>query len=661
MADALQTYPFEFRGGLISNLSPLQQGSLAPGSARTLKNFEPSVDGGYKRIEGYSKYSSSFVPVYGAPVVQGSGQTGTTLILANIYTSPVEGDTLTIAGVTGVYTIAVAGVSFSSTNKQVTLTLTTSLASSPSDKAAVTFGNHLGTIKGVVAWNETVLSYRNSDIYTSTGTTHTKINKPTYGTVLVAGGAQTGTTLNVDGLTSAPQIGDTFSIAGVEKVYTVLAVPTVTAGAASLSIFPALASSPADNAALTMLSCDRSGGSKLRFAKYRLNNIDKVMAVDSVNPPFIWDGTTFSEINSASSDVIGASFISYHKNQMFFAKGEVLTFTAPYTDSDFRPSNGSGVISIGGNITGIIPFREALLIFTDKTISQLVGNTVQDFVLQPVTTKVGCVAPDTIQEISGDVIFLGPEGLRLFGATDRVGDFSLGVVSKSIQNEMTSLISVSNSFSSCIIKQKSQYRIFGYTQSGGSTANAKGILGTQTVGDNTSTMSWAETIGIKAYVTDTDYENQTEVVVFAHDDGYVYKMESGNSFDGVNIVASFATPFVHVNDPRLRKTFYKMVLYLNPQAGVTISANLKFDFDEFNSVQPETIQLANEGAGNIGFYGSSAARYGTTLYGSKLKKQLEAQLIGSGFSVSLQIVSDGQNSPFSLDAATLEFATHDRR
>lgn len=660
MADGLQTYPFEFRGGLISNLSPLQHGTQAPGSARLLKNFEPSTDGGYKRIEGYDKYSSSFVPAFGEPLVQGSGQTGTILVLANIYTAPIQGSTFTIAGVAGTYIVAVGGVSFNNTNKQVTLTLTTSLASSPADKAAVTFTSHTGTIKGVVAFNETVLSYRNADIYSTTGAAHTKVSKPTYGTVLVNGGSQTGATLNVDGLTGLPQIGDTFSIAGVEKVYTVLAVPTVTAGAAALSINPSLASSPADNAAITMLSCDRSGGFKLRVTKYRVAGVDKVAGVDGFNTPFNWNGTAFTEITNAPSDVIGASFITYHKNQMFFAKGEVLTFTSPYTDSDFNPANGSGVIAVGGLITGIIAFREALIIFTDKTISQLTGNTLQDFVLQPVTTKVGCVAPDTIQEVGGDVIFLGPEGLRLFSATDRVGDFNLGVVSKPIQNEMTALIASSSSFASIVIKQKSQYRIFGYNATGLSTANSKGVLGTQMVGDNTSTLSWAETVGIKAFVADSDYENQTETLVFAHDDGFIYQMESGNSFDGTNIIASFATPFVFINDPRIRKTFYKLFLYTDPQGGVTTSANLKLDFDTQGSIQPDTIQLSNE-AGSVGFYGSSVARYGTTLFGDKLIKQFETQVVGSAFSVSLQFVSDGQNPPFSLDAATLEYATHDRR
>jgi hypothetical protein len=148
--------------------------------------------------------------------------------------------------------------------------------------------------------------------------------------------------------------------------------------------------------------------------------------------------------------------------------------------------------------------------------------------------------------------------------------------------------------------------------------------------------------------------------VFAHNDGYVYEMESGNNFDGQNIIASFATPFVYINDPRVRKTFYKMVLYTDPQGGVTTSVNLKLDFDNFGSIQPETINLSNE-TGVVGFYGNSGAKYGTTIYGTKLKKQFETQLIGSGFSVSIQFVSDGQNAPFSLDAATIEYSTHDRR
>ena len=63
MATDWKTFPLEFKGGLISNLSPLQQGTNAIGSATILENFEPSLSGGYKKIKGFAKFNSSAVPV----------------------------------------------------------------------------------------------------------------------------------------------------------------------------------------------------------------------------------------------------------------------------------------------------------------------------------------------------------------------------------------------------------------------------------------------------------------------------------------------------------------------------------------------------------------------------------------------------------------------
>lgn len=656
MADAWQTYAFEFKGGLISNLSPLQHGINAPGSARLLKNFEPSIDGGYKRIEGFAKYDSATVPPYGFPKVHGSGQTGTTLVIANIFVTPQVNDTFTIAGVAGTY--SVNSVSYDNANKRATLNLNTSLATSPADLAAITFSASTGLIKGVAAWEGNVIALRNNSLYKSTGSGWTKINVPSYGTVLVNGAGQTGSSLAVDGLTDNPKVGDTFTISGVQKVYTVLTTATVTSGGATLSISPALASSPADNAAVTWLTSNYSDSEKLRTSKYRISTASKIVGVDGVNYPFIYDGTTYTVLD-ATTDLLGVSFAAFHKNHLVFAKGDKIIFSSPYTDTDFTAANGSGIISIGGTITGIIVFREALIIFTEKSISQITGNTSADFVLQTITRNVGCVASDTIQEIGGDVIFLGSEGLRLLGATDRTNDFNLGVVSKVIQQEATDLIFSSSSFSSVVIKQKSQYRIFGYSDAI-TPSGAKGILGTQMTADNTANIAWGETSGIKSYVADGDYRNQTETIVFAHTDGYVYRMESGSSFDGANIVASFATPYVPINDPRVRKTFYKLFLYTDPLGSVTTSVNLKLDFDDRGSIQPETITLSNN-TGSVGFYGTSTAKYGTTVYGDRLKRLFQTQVVGSAFSVSLQFVSNSTDPAFSLDAATLEYSTHDRR
>tara|TARA_R110001632_G_scaffold148576_1_gene265684 strand:+ start:777 stop:2753 length:1977 start_codon:yes stop_codon:yes gene_type:complete len=657
--EAWQTFPIEFRGGLVTNLSPLQQGINAPGSARILRNFEPSIEGGYRRILGFAKYDSNIIPPYGAPVVHGASQSGTTLIIGNIHKIPEAGDTLTVAGVTGTYTIAVGGVSYDATNRRATLTLTVSLASSPANAAAITFTStstdHITT--GAAVFENAVLVQRNFDVFKTTGSGYTHINVPNYGTVLVNGASQTGSSLAIDALTAAPQAGDVFKIAGVNLVYTVTADATVSSGGSTVNINPALASSPANNAAITFLSTSRVSAIKLRFTRYNFNGTDKIMLVDGVSVPAIYDGTSFTALNSAPSDVVGATHTINFKNTLFFAKGSAITFTAVYTDTDFSAANGAGTINVGSNITGLSVFRETLFIFTEDSIFRISGSTIADFKLDPVTRDIGCIEGDSIQEIGSDVMFLGPDGLRLLSATERIGDFNFSNASKVIQSEFTNFVSSSTNFCSIVLRSKSQYRIMGYSDLV-TKNNAKGFLTTQLAEEGGGGFAFAETRGIQAYVADSYLNQNVELAVFANKDGYLYQVETGNSFDGANILATFSTPHMPVSDPRVRKTFYKMFLYTDPQGSVDFDTALKLDFDGKDTIQPDSITF-NNAATTAPFYGVST--YGTAVFGNQLQYVFESQLIGSGYTGSLQFTSDSTGQPFSLDAVTLEYGTNARR
>jgi|TARA_R110000822_G_scaffold104078_1_gene230821 hypothetical protein len=662
MATTRETYPIEFTGGLITNMSPLQQGINSPGSARALKNYEPSVQGGYRRIEGYTKYNSTLIPPYGQPVVHGGSQgTTTALVLGNIHKTPEVGDTLTIAGVSGTYTIASGGVTFDGTNNRCTLTLTTSKASQPANAAAVTFTStttdHL--ITGCNVFIDNVIVSRNADLFKVSSSAIVHANVPSYGTVLVNGGSESGAELAVDGLTAPPQVGDVFKIAGVDLIYTVTADASVSSGGSDLAVSPNLAASPADNAVVTFLSTARDGlVNKTRAARYNFSGTEKMVIVDGVNIPALYDGTTFTRLDEAPTDILGADFVTSFKNQLFFAINNVIVFSAPFTDNNFTAAAGAGTVSVGGTVTGLIVFREQLIIFTESSILQLTGNTIADFQLKPVTIDIGCIDSDTIQETGGDVMFLGPDGLRLLSATDRIGDFGLAVVSKTIQSEFTSFITSNTSFASIVIREKSQYRLLGFntniTQN-----NAKGILGTQFAGQGGAQMAWAETRGIRAYVASSRFFQNVETIVFANDDGFVYKMESGNNFDGANIQSTFSTPYLPINDARIRKTFYKAILYTDPQGSVSFDLNLKLDFDQQNSIQPANIVFDNATT-EVSFYGN-VIYGGTATYGQKLLTLFETQLIGSGFVASLQFESDSTDPPFSLDAVTLEFGINTRR
>jgi hypothetical protein len=657
MPTAWETFPIEVKGGLITNISPLQQGITAPGSARRLTNFEPSIEGGYKRILGYTKFDSAFVPPYGEPLVQGSGQSSATLLIANIYDTPLVGDTLTIAGVTGTYTVS--AVSFDSSAKTANLTLNASLASSPADKAAVTFGNNTTLIEGLAYFGQKAIAARGSNLWSSDGTGWIRINTPSYGTVLVNGGSQTGSTLVVDGLTGVPQQGDTFTVAGVQKVYAITSSVTVTSGGATFAISPALASSPADNAAITFRSSGRPNSSKMRFERYNFSGTPALVGVDGANRPFKYSGSTFSVITTAPSDVLGASHVTQFKNHLFFANGTNLTFTSPYSDTDFSAANGAGSINLAHTVTGMIVFREQLIIFSTDQIHRIVGNTISDFQLQPISTDIGCVRTDTIQEVGGDIAFLGPDGVRLLSATDKIGDFGFAVASRPIQSEVNTLVSSNTSFTSCVIRGKNQYRLLGYASSK-TTETAAGVLATQFVDQTVQGMAWAEVNGILAYVADSVYSSadSSETIIFANKNGYVYRMESGNSFDGTAIAAQYFTPHLPLSDPRVRKTLYKLTTYVNPEGSITGSVNPVLNFSQADVIQPPAITLQNT-ADSPFFYGTAV--YGVAKYGGTLTYSFTSQMIGSGFTISLQYSFSSITPPFSLDAITIEYLNNDRQ
>jgi len=507
MADAWQTYPFEFKGGLITNISPFQQGIQAPGSARILRNFEPSIFGGYTRVEGFEKFDTNTV-------------------------------------------------------------------------------TNTGVIRGIHRYDGKVFACRGNDLFFSTGSGWTQVSD------------------NV-----------TYSSAGV------------TVG----------------------------GVGKVRFLKYDFDGTEKLMMVDGTGKPFRFDGTTFEQLTSLSADTSGSSFIVNFKNHIVLGNGKKIIFSAPYEDDDFTIANGGGIINVADTITGLIVFREQLIIFSESSINVINGNSVADFTMQPVSRDLGCVATDTIQEIGGDIIFLGPDGLRLFSATDRIGDFSLAAVSKTIQVEILDLITSSpGGFSSTVIREKSQYRLFGYNTSYTNDA-AKGIGATQLQ----EGIAFNDFRGINAYVTYSEYDGFAERIYFGNADGYVYQMEQGNSFDGTDIPATFATPFVPLGDPNVRKTIYKGTTYLDVNGDFDLEYSLKFDFDQPGSIQPDSV-LSSDAAASI-TYGSGI--YGTSLFGVKQKAIYEVQTIGSGFTVSILFETTGTNTDavFTIDAATLQYTTNARR
>lgn len=284
---------------------------------------------------------------------------------------------------------------------------------------------------------------------------------------------------------------------------------------------------------------------------------------------------------------------------------------------------------------------------------RITGSSKANFELRPVTYNIGCISPDTIQEIGGDLLFLSPDGIRPIQATERIDDIELATVSRSIQ-PLVSLITSAANICSVVVREKNQYRIF-YHSLTKDEPNCQGVLGSLL--NLETSWEWAELLGIKPFMADSSYIGSTEVVIHAGYDGFVYQQEQGNSFDGSNIIATFKTNPIFADDPGLRKTIYKLTTYYRIEGNFTLFAKLVYDFNDALTVQPDAFTLTQP---------AGAAVFGSAVFGSAVFGSFETPLAtknvhGSGNTVQVHYTSNAMDSPITIQGFKLEYGLYGRR
>ena len=403
------------------------------------------------------------------------------------------------------------------------------------------------------------------------------------------------------------------------------------------------------------------------FEKYNFDGTDKIIlatghsAAQSINESFAVDPINATGGGTAPTN---PKFVKAFQNHMFYAGAtnpqEVL-FSAPFAEDDFNTADGAGSFKVDSEVVGLRVFRNELFIFCIDRIYKLTGTSSADFAVQEVTRNIGCRDGGSIQEIGGDVIFLAPDGLRTIAGTARIGDVELGSISRQIQARIDEI--GLNRISSLVIRDKSQYRLF-YPTTAGSQAGSKGIIGVLKSNTNTGQIGfeYSDMIGIKPACTDSDFISNVETQVFGGFDGYIYKMEVGNTFaNGAStstIVATYRSPDMVLGDPGLRKYMQRVNLNYEGE-GTSVNADLavRYDYDSIDTPQPEKITLTSPGGSAT--YG--LALYGSAVYGASGTPLIRQTVEGSGFAVALKIDDRNQADSFSVKGFQLEFTPGGRR
>ena len=367
-----------------------------------------------------------------------------------------------------------------------------------------------------------------------------------------------------------------------------------------------------------------------------------------------WDAVTSSGTPNMTN-VSRVRFINYNWSSEAMLLTDGVNFSAPLNATDFSPANGAGVINVGYKVTAIKKFRNELFVFGANSIKKLVGNSIADFVLQSVTSNLGCVAPDSVVEFGGDLLFLGPDGIRPISGTDRIGDVELAPVSKEIQDIFDNyyLSEQITDVSIVVIRRKSQFRFFFKNDASLSLIGA--IRKSQ---NKQSIFEYSQLTGITANCVASGFIGQYEHVIHGDAAGKVHRQERGISFEGEDIFSLYQTPYYYMEDPEVRKNIYDIHTYLKSEGNTEVFVGVYYDYDDINTNNPTSYDFSTEGA---------AAIYGTAIYGAgdifdgNPSPKTQTNVSGSGKSVSVSYVTNNQKASHTIQAITLTYGIADRR
>ena len=410
----------------------------------------------------------------------------------------------------------------------------------------------------------------------------------------------------------------------------------------------------------TSIDTGRTSAGRYNFVNFNFDGTDKMIMVDGQNNASVYDNSTVTDI-TVSGAPADPAFVEVFRSHIFYAgmsaSPQELIFSEPFDEDGFTAGDGAGSIKVDEPIVGIKVFRENLFVFCEDAIFKITGSSLSDFAVVPVTRAIGCVDGFSIQEISGDLVYLAPDGLRTIAGTERIGDVELGTISKQVQPRLDNIDT--DRISSVVVRSKSQYRLFFPDDSGGETSSP-GLLGVIKAGvDGGVGWEYADLRGIKAACCASGFISGTETVLHGGYDGYIYKQESGNDFDGTDMKAIYRGPDYTMGDAGIRKMMQRIIWNYDNEGAVDSNFRIRYDFNSSETPQPDQYPL-NTGAA-VAILGNPSSLYGTAVYGSSGTPLVRQSVEGGGFTVAVRLDDTAGAAPISLKGYQLEFTPGGRR
>jgi hypothetical protein len=661
------------RGGIDRASTVLQ---VQPGAALDLLNFEPELEGGYRRVNGYERTDGRASPsqavYYTMGVEEGSAVSinttitgGTSAATARVVAR--EGDTIGITALNGTF---VLGETVSGT----TITVLPELyglddADQEADwqLAAENYYRSLivplpgtGPVPGAIHFRGLDYAFRATAgellLYKSSASGWVLV--PFYDVLFFDTGVMT------DGEITAGTVvtGATSSASGVVKRfiknkgsyavdasgYMVLDVTTGTFADGENIQVGGVTKAVADgvSAPITM-----AGGGKFEFIEHNFaGSTDTIYlyGCDGVNPAWEFDGQTLVPIYfqepDKDPDWNKPKFICAHKGHLFLAfDGGQVAHSSIGQPVVFSARLGAAEFGLGDTPTGMVARAgNVLAIYTKSMTFGLYGSSAADWELQIISETFGA-QPYTVKKV-GTVYALDDKGIAPLERVQAYGDFESATVSrfaKPILDEYKG-----RAIGAVVVKERNQYRLL-FDDGTILVMSDDGYLG-----ESLPSFSLLRYPIVPTCMSSNDDPQGREVILFGDADGYVYRAETGYNFDGEPIEFVYRSPFLFQKSPHVRKAYRRLFLDIETTHPVALQVSADLAYGDFNIPTMTTKQVATQGVG--GFYDRS--NWNEIFWDASTFNARSVSLSGTGRNISILIYGNSAKiRPFTLQTLEIHY------
>lgn len=382
-----------------------------------------------------------------------------------------------------------------------------------------------------------------------------------------------------------------------------------------------------------------------RLVNYDFNGTEKMYGASGVHKAFQWDGTTWTDITTGMATDTPSHIIA-HKKHLFLSFGRSLQNSSLGAPTTWSALTGATEILLPHEITGFSAMPNgSLAIYTASSIHLLAGTSTTDWVANNMveySNNAGALA-GTIQAMGSKIRFTDSRGITDFTASQDSSDFYESIISHDMDKVIGSRWSTA--ISSTVVRSKSQYRLF--------FSDGDGLI--LTFNNDTVMITRLTLPAVVRCITNTESANGTELIYFGSDDGYIYQMESGNSFSGADISAYAETAFTNVERRGQVKRWRRMRVNIGLSGNESLYGAAKYYIasDARRESGADTPELEiNQDVNPLG----TTATLGQTLLGGVPIREGEIDLAGHSEYISFRFYSESSSaSPWEIDGITIDF------